>query len=256
MSITIKKTINITDDTKWFIAAPPKGRERQWLDGYSAKELAKFATSNSSIFSDLIKNIVKNSFKGRISASFDGEPEAETKLPPKGSNGPRNHDLLLYNKHLVIGIEAKVNEPFGASIYDELKKAESENRTDMIERIKWLKSTILPDSEQEKEESNHLKYQLFTATAGALLETYRRNLNKCIVLILSFRAENMEPNNDNQTSFNSFVNTVCKEGNKRTFKIRDYNSTDEIKEIECVFLKQDIVISKSYIANDFNPAHI
>lgn len=250
MSITIKKTINITNDTKWFIAAPPKGKDKQWQDGYSAKELAKFATSNSPIFSDLITNVVKSSFKGRISTSFEGEPEAETKLPPKGSKGPRNHDLLLHNKHLVVGIEAKVNEPFGASINDEQEQAENENRTDMIERIKWLKSTILPDGEQEKEDSNHLKYQLFTATAGTLLEAYRRNLNKCIVLILSFRFEDVEPNKDNQTSFDSFVKIVCKEGNKKTFKIRDYNGTDEIKEVECVFLKQDIVISKPYIAND------
>lgn len=256
MSIIIKKELTITEPNHWFIVAPPKGRDKQWKDGYSAKELAKFATTNSTIFNELIKDAVKNTFGRKVSASFYGEPEAETKLPPKGSNGPRNHDLLLYNKDLVIGIEAKVNEPFGNSIDDELKKAKNEKRSNMIERIDWLIKTILPEGNQRKVESMFLKYQLFTATAGTLLEAYRRHLNKCIVLILSFRLEGIEPNNENQTSFDNFVKTVCEGGTNRFFKIKDYNSKDEIHEIECVFLKKEIVISKPYIAKDENPAHI
>ena len=238
MSITIKKSFTITNVNDWFIVAPPKGKEKQWKDGYSAKELAKFVTANKEKFNELIKSIVTESFKSKISASFCGEPEAETKLPPKGSRGPRNHDLLLYNKDLVIGIEAKVNEPFGNSISEELKNADSENKK---ERIKWLKKTILPDP--QKEEANQLKYQLFTATAGTLLEAYRRKVEQCIVLVLSFN-ENQESNADNNKSFKDYVNLVCGEQKDyRSFYVSD--GPGDPQEIKCRFVKKEIVISKT-----------
>lgn len=243
MSITIKKSITITDETDWFIVAPPKGKEKQWKDGYSAKELAKFVTADKENFNKLIKSIVKKSFGSKISASFCGEPEAETKLPPKGSRGPRNHDLLLYNKDLVIGIEAKVNEPFGnRSILEEYEDAQKNKRQHMINRIDWLKQTILPVP--QKKEANHLKYQLFTATAGTLLEAYRRKVKQCIVLVLSFKYENNESNTDNNDSFKDYVTLVCgKQQDNQNFSVTD--GTGDPHEIKCRFVKKEIVISKT-----------
>lgn len=244
MSITIKKNFTITNLNDWFIVAPPKGKEKQWKDGYSAKELAKFVTAYKEKFNELIKSIVTESFGSKISASFCGEPEAETKLPPKGSRGPRNHDLLLYNKDLVIGIEAKVNEPFGnRSILEEYEDAQKNNRQHMINRIDWLKRTILPAP--QKEEANHLKYQLFTATAGTLLEAYRRKVKKCIVLVLSFEYDNQKSNDDNNNAFKKFVEIVCgTENNSRDFSVLD-DESKESRSITCKFVKKEIVISKT-----------
>ena len=46
MKIEIQKTIKITNENEWFLLAPPKGKEKQWKDGFSAKELARFVISD------------------------------------------------------------------------------------------------------------------------------------------------------------------------------------------------------------------
>lgn len=235
MAIKIQKKVDITNEALWFFAAPPKGKEKQWKDNYSAKELAKFATNESGVFTKFITNLVKSQLGQRISASFEGEPEYDTYLPPT-KNGPRNHDLCLWNKDLVIGIEAKVNEAFGNSIGEEYNKAELANRQDMIYRIKWLLETLAPNSTLKDSTISNLRYQLFTATAGTLLEAYNRGLSKCIVLVLSFREQTMTPNKKNDEEFKAFVNFFCREhtSNKKCFTVNG-------KEIECLFIKQEVI---------------
>lgn len=224
MDITIKKTTTITNETEWFLVAPPKKGIIQWKDGYSAKEFAKFATSKGQLKKLLQSVFEEISF--RTDDSFIGVPEAETKLPGEGEG--RNHDMLLYNNDLVIGIEAKVNEKFGETI-----KKESENITDNKEaRIKELKRIVFrnPDSPDVDE----LRYQLLTATAGTLLEAYRRDKNQCILLVLSFHKHNKEVNSDNKVAFKTFIEAVCDENQKRQ------NFTINEKEITCWFVEREI----------------
>lgn len=239
MSIVIKKELTICNEEDWFRVAPPKKKEAQWKDGFSAKELAKFVTNNNEQFSVLISKIVKDCF-GRVSTQFTGEPEKDTPLPPKTSHGPRNHDLLLYNDDLVIGIEAKVDEEYGDSISNEYEKAESQDKKD---RINWLTETIIPGCSYEDDKVKGLRYQLFTATAGTLLEAYKKGLNRCIVLVLSFRYENKMPNKRNDDDFANFVKEVCGNSNSRIIRISIPNEPEI--DIECKFIKEDIVIKKT-----------
>lgn len=60
---------------------------------------------------------VLDRFKYPIPAEMSGYPEKATKLP-WGRSGNRKHDLLLEDadKSLIIGIEAKADEPFDNSI--------------------------------------------------------------------------------------------------------------------------------------------
>lgn len=226
MDITIKKTTTITNETEWFLVAPPKKGIIQWKDGYSAKEFAKFATSNGQLKKLLQSVLEEISFI--TDDSFIGEPEFETKLPGQGEG--RNHDLLLYNKDLVIGIEAKVDEDFGETIKKEYyDKDVTENKKN---RIKELKRIVFrnPDSPDVDE----LRYQLLTATAGTLLEAYRRDKNQCILLVLYFHKHNKEVNPDNKVAFKTFIEAVCDENQKRQ------NFTINEKEITCWFVEREI----------------
>ena len=68
--------------------------------------------------------------------------------------------------------------------------------------------------------------------------------SKCFLAVLFVDKEN-GPNEDNEESFDKYVKVVCNGSNKRIFEIKDYeNITNETREIECVFIKQDIKISE------------
>lgn len=237
MKIEIKKTTIITDETDWFRVAPPKGREIQWKDGYSAKELAKFVTKKSQLFEDLITNVITET-DNVITEALIGEPEVETKFP-EGNREGRNHDLLLYNEtdDLIIGIEAKVKETFGSnSIYKEY--AGTKPNTDKYKRIEWIRSTIINGKKLDNPEIRNLKYQLFTATAGTLLEAYKRGKDKCILLVLSFH-EGKKGSQSNKSSFDDFVKVVDPENKGKEFIIK-VGDNDKGKAITCWFVYKEI----------------
>lgn len=52
-----RNEIRSVDD--WFKVAPPKGKDKQWKDGYSAKELAKYIVEEN-IAKILVKKKGKN----------------------------------------------------------------------------------------------------------------------------------------------------------------------------------------------------
>lgn len=227
MNVIIKKSTKITNETEWFLVAPPKKGIKQWKDGHSAKELAKYATSNGNL-QKLLQSIFEEiDFKTK--GSFVGIPEAVTKLPKKGEG--RNHDLLLFNKDIVIGIEAKVNEDFGKKINEENEKA-SENKQARIEELKRI--VFQKSSAQNVDE---LRYQLLTATAGTLLEAFEKDKKKCVFLVLSFHKFNEKANSENKAAFKTFVEIVCGE-NKKTqiFTVKG-------KEITCWFIEREITFT-------------
>ena len=227
MNVTIKKSARITNETEWFLVAPPKKGIKQWKDGYSAKELAKYATSDGNL-QKLLQSILEEiAFKTK--GSFLGIPEAVTKLPKKGEG--RNHDLLLFNKDIIIGIEAKVNEEFGKKISEENEKA-SGNKQGRIEELK--KIVFQKSSVQNVDE---LRYQLLTATGGTLLEAFNRNKSYCVFLVLSFHKFNEEANSDNKAAFKTFVDLVCGETKKsQIFTVKG-------KEITCWFIEREITFT-------------
>ncbi len=238
MKIIIQKTVRITDETEWFRVAPPKGKEKQWKDGYSAKEFAKFVSSGND-FNEFVQSVL-NQISIKTRGDFVGEPEAETKLPQKGEG--RNHDLLLYNKDIVIGIEAKVNEPFGDhSVHEEyFNPKTTDNKKKRIEKLLEM---IVPQKDVEDAEIKNLQYQLFIATAGTLLEAYDKGKSNCIFLVLSFYDKATGANSDNKEAFNKFVKAVCRDGqHSERFTIKRDGDT-EGKTITCWFIEKDIAFT-------------
>ncbi|MDY3852434.1 MAG: hypothetical protein SO013_06035 [Prevotella sp.] len=231
MNIIIQKNITITNPAQWLLAAPPQKGIQQWKDRYSAKELAKYITQNANGFNALIKDIIKDTFGSKCSdQQLIGEPERITNLPPKESKGPRCHDLFLSNSHVVIGVEAKVNETFDNELY---KENTTENKKI---RVEWLTKTILSKHYDELDDNEKtLRYQLFTATAGTLLEAKQQK--RCIVLVLSFRDVSAPINTKNDDDFKNFVSRVCGEG--RTHKV----FTIDAQKIDCHFVKKEITFT-------------
>lgn len=232
MEITIQKNVEIQSVDDWFFCAPPKGKEKQWKDNYSAKELATFATSPE--FKPFIENLLSEC---KIKCDeFICIPEAETNLPGD-YRGPRNHDLLMIGKNVIIGIEAKVNEPYGNSIEQELKDCSKGKK----ERINWMKKVLFNGDC----DNNKIKYQLMTGVCGTLLEAVRKNVEKCIFLVLSFNIDGVESNKQNEKAFESFIKQLGMNGaGDKSFLVNTEDTGD--KRIICHILKKNIIIPLRY----------
>ena len=233
MKIKISKNNNIiTTVEEWYQFAPPKAKEKHWKDGRSAKSLAQFMTD---------KNQVKKLEDILVELEYDTNgvilciPEANTVLPCKG-NG-RNHDLLMIGEDFVVGIEAKVSEPFGEEISTELIEA-SDNKKN---RIDTLANKLFGCKINEVKDGLELRYQLLTGVYGTLLEAENNKKSKALFLVIVFtdgltsEDENaVNRNNDDFKNFCKCINlseeggTICKSNVALTIKKVEISLKSEI----------------------------
>lgn len=194
MKIEIEKSLKIKDLGDWFKYAPPKGEEKQWVKGRSALEMAAFALSKG--FPTEIKKVLKEcGFSPNH--NFICEPEAETRFPSDrfGIGGPRNHDLLMVSDDLIIGIEAKVSESFDKKI-SERRHGASDN---LNMRIDAFASMLYGDKVPKN--FNDLRYQLFSATIGTIIEAQQRSksgkpIKNCLMLVVVFSGKGVKAENN------------------------------------------------------------
>lgn len=178
--------MKITNLTDWFQHAPPAKGEAHWVDGRSAKELAKSWVNSGKPKVPRELEWLLNSHqdtKGFIAEKVI--PECETKLDGFNGSG-RKHDLILTGKAseklTLVSIEAKVDESFGEIISNYLVKSYSANtRTKVPERIKQLGLSVFGDKE-----FGHIRYQLLHAVAGTLIETYKNNCTQAVFVVHEF----------------------------------------------------------------------
>ena len=233
MKIKISKNNNIiTTVEEWYQFAPPKAKEKHWKDGRSAKSLAQFMTDKNQVkkLEDILVEL-KYGTNGVISCT----PEANTVLPCKG-NG-RNHDLLMIGEDFVVGIEAKVSEPFGEEISTELIEA-SDNKKN---RIDTLANKLFGCKINEVKDGLELRYQLLTGVYGTLLEAENNKKSKALFLVIVFtdgltsEDENaVNRNNDDFKNFCKCINlseeggTICKSNVDLTIKKVEISLKSEI----------------------------
>ena len=228
MKLEISKTNIITTPEQWMQFAPPKDKEKHWKDGRSAKSLAMFMTDTIQVkkLENVLNELGYNS-KGIVSCT----PEANTVLPGRG-NG-RNHDLLMIGKDFVVGIEAKVSEPFGKSISNELIDA-SENKRYRINALakELIGCEINADNEV-------LKYQLLTGIVGTLREANNNAKSKALFLVLVFtdgiKKEDEKAVENNNKDFADFCKYIGLSVNGGTIQVANVALT--IKKVE-ISLKQ------------------
>jgi len=213
-------TIKSVDD--WFKYAPPKRGEEHWKDGRSAKELAKawFRDGFTRVPAELELLLRSHSLTDCLTVE-KGIPEKKTPLDDfKGET--RNTDLMLSGHTIdglvVVGIEAKADEPFGNLIGEELEKSKQNPASKVPERIDLLSRSIF--GRPVDEEIAQLRYQLLHGVAAALIEAKEQNAGAAVFVVCEFlsdsvRAENIERN---ASDFEKFIHALpeCESADVRT----------------------------------------
>lgn len=210
----LNKNDTITTLDEWFVKCPPK--QGNWVDGRSAKELARLWTSNRG--SDVVAALEKalNSCPDTRNITFGiASPEFESAFDPY-PNG-RVHDLLIVGQQgsqsVVIGVEAKVDEGFGNKTVGEALEDGTANenagqKTDVPKRVSTLLTALAPRSATER--LLQVRYQLAYAAAGILSEAKRRRAAKAILLVhnLMTLALSAEKYAKNQRDLDYFVDVL------------------------------------------------
>lgn len=196
---------------EWFYKCPPKGKEKHWKNGRSAKETAKHWVHT--IPKQFLETLKDKEYSYELCS-----PEYVTKFDNYKGEG-RNHDLLLIakdkeGKKVVISIESKADEPFGDSIDKRIKAAENtKNKNDnsrALERIEDLRLALFRELNDNQLD---LRYQLLTALAGTIAEAKIKSANTAFFLVQTFVSDeiNIEKHNQNQSDLNNFLNVFIKD---------------------------------------------
>ena len=131
--VTVTKAITTVEE--WQVLASPMGGDAQWKDGRSAKELARYITDAYPKMPKEIEHVLSR-FSGP-DADFDWKAEYVTDFAKHGYGRGmgRNHDMVIWNEDVFVGIEGKADEPFGdKTVAEELKKA-SDNKVLRIDKL-------------------------------------------------------------------------------------------------------------------------
>ena len=190
----------ITNVETWEIKAPPMGKSRQWVDGRSAKELARYMTKNYPQLPTEIESILKEFV--RDDSEFDWAAEYVTRFEPfgLGRGEGRNHDAFLYNDEFVIGIEGKADEPLGSQLIGDALKDATPNKVQRINGMIQMLFGGTPEAHKD------IRYQLVTAATATLLEATKKNVKKALLLVIVFNSskcseEKLERNNKDIDNF-------------------------------------------------------
>ena len=232
MKITFKKNNIIIDDSNWESLWQPKVKD-QWKDGRSSKELAKYASSDS--FHLLISHILKDCCIEE--QNFICEPEAKNSLGKGFNRGCRNHDLLMVgDKDCVIGIEAKVDEPFDDKWINafDIQKQKYNNEKD-------TRAFKLREYLAKGRNVDDIGYQLFTATRGTISSAIDMKKKRCVFLVIVFDGEIVasQNHNDKVKKNNDDFHEFCK-------IVGAVDKPLHVDNLECWIKKVTVSISNTY----------
>lgn len=170
------------EDWRPFLGDP----EKHWLDGYSAKELAKAWQGANGFPAEVGKAFVNSG----IDLFHNLElllaiPEHQVDLPPPGGR-PTQCDLFAVARGgqslVAIAVEGKVKEPFGPLVSEWLMDGSEGKRT----RLRFICDKL---GLREKEVEG-IRYQLLHRTAAALIEAERFMAKHAVMLVHSFSLNN------------------------------------------------------------------
>lgn len=135
-----------------------------------------------------VRTVIEQAPEWRNAVFLEGIFERETGLPGRGR--PSQTDLLailaLRDGNAVLGVEGKVDEPFGPLIDEWLAGSEDKNRSD---RIAGLCATLGVDVKVV----GGLFYQLFHRTCASIYEAKRFGYKRAIMLVHSFAETRASP---------------------------------------------------------------
>ena len=160
---------------------PLLAKPKHWKRGYSARALA-YCWQEADGFPEYVKGVFRYSeiefFQNvELLLAF---PEWKVSLP--GGSRPSQNDVFILakgnNQLISIMVEGKVSEPFDKTIA-EWRLGSSEGKE---ARLKFLCEEL----QLEKEQINHIRYQLLHRTASAVIEAKKFNAQNALMLVHSF----------------------------------------------------------------------
>lgn len=200
----------------WARYAGPKSA-RQWVDGRSAKEVARAWLASGEDLPPEISSVLANHSRFGPVLGWDAEPEARLRFDTFPGE-PRNSDLVVYLEDnfgpYLIAVEAKADESYGDTVTQTLFAAQArlqENpRSRGLLRVKQLAEALFGPRADEGPGFGLLRYQLLTACAGALCEAERRECDRAILLVHEFITPKTidEKHERNAADLNLFVKAL------------------------------------------------
>jgi len=243
---------------EWYQFAPPRGGERHWQDGRSAKELAR-AWVDRGLGPHVPQELAALLNDNRLGVPLDewiAYPEHRVpidRLPGE----PPNIDLAIDFKDgdrppLAVCIEAKADEPFGEEVFVKLTtaawKIAHDERTNVVTRIQTLAARLLPPWGAGLAHLGELRYQLLTGVAGTLAFAELISAEKAVFVVHEFvdvkrtTPENLARNADD---LNRFVRRIS------GVQGQEMNPGTLIGPLRLTRIKQELFIGK--IRSDLPP---
>ena len=180
---------------EWFLLAPPKHGERQWVDGRSAKELAKVffrQEKEPRVPEELDRLFGSATNLGHLSL-LEAIPEHKIQLDTF-SGETRNADLACVGECLAgrtaITIEAKADESFGPTVGERLAQI-TNPRSKLPKRIELLRKALFGKADSDEVED--LRYQLLHGTAASLIYAKERSCELGVFIVYEFVGHSCDP---------------------------------------------------------------
>lgn len=182
----------IFDLSDWSKRASPKSSD-QWREDRSAMEAARsWLAASPELPAEISALLASHSAFGIVN-QWEAEPEARLSFDDFPGE-PRNTDLAVYARDqfgdFVLAVEAKADEPFGETLADTLATAvdrKIENpRSNGVARVEHLAVALLGPRLKGEPALGKLRYQLLTATAGALRAGETRGATRVVLLVQEF----------------------------------------------------------------------
>jgi hypothetical protein len=180
--------------TDWEDFAPPKGKEKQWVKGRSAYELARTWCGAVTVSMPPELRALFDSRKETEGLEVDCvTPEQRIKFDPFGGE-PRNADLAFVGRTatvtVAVTVEAKADEPFGETMARTLAAAlaqlDKNPKSRGIARIEGLVKALFHPHIQGMPKLTDIRYQLITATAGTLAYALQNGANLAVLIVHEF----------------------------------------------------------------------
>jgi hypothetical protein len=209
-----KQEVLITSVEDWRRLAPPKSPSH-WVDGRSAKEMAlAWLEGGGRKMPAEVQTLLESHKDFGAVLQWDAEPEAKLRFDSH-TGEPRNSDLVarVRDRHgtYVLAVEGKADESFGetleAAFLDSLERRLMNPRSKGLDRLQALATGLLRQRQKGQPPATALRYQLLTATAGALAEAKRLDCDRAIMLVHEFitDATRDQKHDRNAHDLNAFV---------------------------------------------------
>lgn len=188
--------------------------DKHWKEGRSAQSLAKFILEHNG--EDEIISAVNTVLENDKVRKFSNA-EIECNCSFDCYHTPRRQDMGIWGetvnrKRLFVGIESKVDESFGPTVYEAIGEAvrykEKHPRSKRLNRI----TELCDNFGVTTDEAGQFRYQLFHYTAGTASVA---DVDIHIMLTLVFKTDkyNEDKGHQNRLDYEKFINRFFNERN-------------------------------------------